>query len=263
MVTIRAERIRFALPFAVGYWLLLVLFQCENFLGFLRPKTTPGMTPARFFLTLPTLQMENVFAAVMVGLVACVLSGWVVWRWVMLALWVGVSCYLVFNQVYYKVFFDHFRPSSIEGVGEFRSTPLFGSILYELDPVFFFNDVVVVWSAAFLVWRCTSVPEAPLPPARARRDAWLLAAGAAILFVVGIPNVFSSAYRNVQHHPLLVLADDATRRSLIEDLRRGRAPSPAVAERAGASSLPKERDPRMAEVLRACRGGSRPPSLLA
>ena len=35
-------RIRFALPFAVAHWLLLVLIQCENFLGYVRPKA-PGL----------------------------------------------------------------------------------------------------------------------------------------------------------------------------------------------------------------------------
>ena len=85
-----------------------------------------------------------------------------------------------------------------------------------------------------------------------------------MLFVLGIPSVFSSAYRNVQHHPLLVLADDSTRRSLIDDAASGprgggRRRSSRPVE---TGPRPREHDPRLADVVRACRGGSRPPNVL-
>jgi arylsulfatase A-like enzyme len=254
------KRTGFALPFAIGHWCLLVLIQCENVLGSWTPQWTSS-TAARWFLVLPLLQTENLLASLFVGLVAFVLSGRLMTRWLMLALWVGLSCYLVLDQVYYKTFFDHFRPSSIEGAAEIGSLPLLGSIVHELDLRFCFNSIVVIGCTALLAWRCVYGPQRALP-ARPRWVVRLLPAGAAVLLFLGIPSVSSSAFRNVQHHPLLVLADDVTRRGLIEELRdRGAAP-PGVVDADQTGSPAQEQDRRLAAVLRACRGGPRPPNVL-
>jgi phosphoglycerol transferase MdoB-like AlkP superfamily enzyme len=260
MALISHDRIRFALPLAAAHWLLLVLIQCEIFLAYVLPRTSRDITAARFALTLPLLQTENLLAAAAVGLVACLLAGRLATRWILLGLWIGLSFYLVFDQVYYKVFFDHFRPSIIEGVGQVNAAQLVSSIVHELDLAFGLNSAIVVLCAALLGWRRVVHPGAAAPQARARPGAWLVPAGAAVLFVLGIPSLFSSAYHNVQHHPLLVLADDSMRRSVIEDLRQGRAaPSevPGPVEKGC-----REHDPRLVDVARACRGASRPPSVL-
>ncbi len=260
MALISHNRIRFALPLAAAHWLLLVLIQCENFLGTVPPRPFPDITAARFVLTLPLLQTENLLAAAAVGLLACLLAGRLATRWVMLALWAGLSFYLVFDQVYYKVFFDHFRPAIIEGAGQVNAAQLFSSIAHELDLAFGLNSTLVVMFAVLLGWRRVVRPGVAAPLAPTRRGAWLLPAAAAVLFVAGIPSVFSSAYRNVQHHPLLVLADESTRRSVIEDLRHeGEAPPEVVGP---VEKGIREHDPRLAGAVRACRGGSRPPNLV-
>ncbi len=270
MALVGPTRLRFALPFAAAHWLLLVLIQCENFVGYVKPKTAGDVTPARFFLTLPLLQTENLLVAGLVGLIACLMAGRLVARWVFLTLWVGLACYLVFDQVYYKIFFDHFRFSSMEGGGQISSAHFLSSIAYELDLMFFFNSIVVIWSTAFLAWRHVASSDRtgagssdPRRTERPQRGAYLLAAGAAMLVVLGIPGVFASRYRNVQHHPLVVLAHDSSRRSLIDDLGgSGKAVPPEVVEEAEAGPRPQEHDPRLADAVRACRGGSRPPSVL-
>ena len=132
---------------------------------------------ASWFLVLPLLQTENLVASLVVGLVAFVMSGRLMTRWLMLALWVGLSCYLVLDQVYYKTFFDHFRPSSIEGAAEIGSVPLLGSIMHELDLRFCFNSIVVIGCTALLAWRCVFGPQRALP-ARPRWVVRLLPVGA-------------------------------------------------------------------------------------
>ena len=109
-----------------------------------------------------------------------------------------------------------------------HAAPLLSSIVHELDLVFVLNSTIVIWCTAILVWRCLVRAGLAAPPAGAGRGGRLLPAGAAALFVLGIPSVFSSAYRNVQHHPLLVLAHESTRRSLIEELRHEGGMPPEV-----------------------------------
>jgi hypothetical protein len=209
------------------------------------------------------LQTENLLAAALVGLVACLLAGRLATRIVFLVLWVGLTFYLVFNQVYYKIFFDHFRPSSVEGMGPASTALLFDSLVHELDLAFVLNSVLVVVATAFLTWQSVLRPAAAAAlAARWGRDGWLLAAGAVLLLIAGTAMVLSPAYRNVQHHPLLILAHDALRRNLIDDLRPGGAAAEEDEATAPLEIGPPEQDRRLAALVQACRDGARPPSVL-
>ena len=260
MTVIAPARVRLALAFGVTHWLLLVLIQCENIVRYLLPVRAPGATLAGYAMGLPFLQTENLMLAAAMGLVACLLAGWLATRVVALALWTLVALFVVFDQVYYKVFFDHFRPSIIEG--QVSASQLKSSFGSELDAATYLNLSIVIVCVAFLAWRFVlgSGRSEATEPAGPPRGAWLLPSVVVLLFVSGIPSVRSSAYNNLQHHPLVVLAHDTMRRSLIGDLRDGggrtySGESPLETE-------PEDRDTRMTEVLRACRLGSRPPNVL-
>jgi hypothetical protein len=262
MKRISPARLHLAWSFALAHWLLLVLIQCEEILGCLLPSQSPGVTATGFFLALPFLQTENLLLAVAVGLAASLLAGRKATRLLALALWTLLAYYLVFDQVYYKVFFDHFRPSILAGTSRVNAAQLAGSIGSELDATAYFNVGVVLIVAALLARRFLSRPVGagtvvPVPPARAM---WVLPSVVAALAVAGIPSLAAPRYFNLQRHPLVVMAHDALGRSLIAELRDGgrRAAGPVAALEA----LPADRDPRLAEVARACRAGARPPNVL-
>ena len=218
-----------------------------------------GRVVGCFVLHLPFLQTENLLVSAAVGLLGCLMARRLATRLVLLALWVGLSAYLVFDQVYYKVFFDHFRrTSTIEGLGPVNASQLGSSLGYELDLAFGLNMALVVLLQPAGVAAVLPLFACP-PSCRRQREAWMLPRG---------PHCCSSrafqASPQPQPQPAAPLVAGAGRGvdAPQPDRRARHQGNRLAADTQPVESVPAEHDPRLADVVRACQGGPRPSNVL-
>ncbi|MFP4145485.1 MAG: sulfatase [Phycisphaeraceae bacterium] len=199
---------RVALAFGLAHLALLLMIQCQNFFACLLPQDGRIDAALGFLADLPFLQTQNLLAALTVGAVAYLAAGHRAGRALLLVGHLGMSFYLLLDQIYYRLFADHFRISVTECVRAFN--PLLGisSLWHEMDALFVVNFVLVLAVLAALARpMLSSSPPADRPPRQATPQIILALAG--LLILAGLPGAFADEHHNLQDHPLSTLIGDA------------------------------------------------------
>ncbi len=195
-----------ALLFFLGHWLLAVLLQLENVLLYVTPKGKWRQALGRSLLLVLSWQTENILVAAGLGLLALGVLPSLLGRWLYFTAYALLTAYLLLEQLYYKRFFDHFRPSRMEGVGHLGARAMLSSIGSEMDGVFRANALLagccLLGLGGSLVWFSEFVPPAG---GWGRAGVQLLVWGAGLLLLLGLPAAFSRNYHHLQRHPFLVL----------------------------------------------------------
>jgi len=256
-------RSRQAVIFALFNWALLVLVQIENFSSSILPSAEGKLRASLLFLAhLPFIQTENLAISLAAGLGAYIFATRLWMRIVWLALFVAAAVCVIADQVYFTVFSDHFRFSVMEGAGVALDPMLSGSIGAELHAVFYFNAAVVALGAVFLGFNFLPKPDAS--PARWRQRHTAAALGVALIFLAGLPTVFTNKYQGIPHHPLFVLCTDLFQDRIVHAVTRRENASPKAESRMPPldSTARTDSDERMADLLKANRTRHSSPNML-
>jgi arylsulfatase A-like enzyme len=243
-----AKRLWIGLAAAVSHWALLATIQTGSFLAYLLPAgATPG-DAFRSFATIPFLEAQYLVVAILLGAAAWALAGHRLLRWLILPVHVALAAFVLADQLFYKISFDHLRPSLYEAGRSADVTMALSSLAKETDFVFYLAVAIAVAGEAWLIAMLVKAPErkpALLP--------WGAAAG--ILLLAGIPAFSSTRYYHLNEHPAIVAALDWARGSIAPSLGKHKVPPPAAA---GAI----DRDPELAALAEAGRKRTKPPNVL-
>lgn len=130
-----------ALFVGLSHLALLLVIQLEDYLLYLWP-TTHSIAALVFFVAgLGFAQWENIIVAVLLAALTLITTPSRPGRWLSFSIVSLANLYLVLDQVGFKLFFDHFHPSMLEGTQ--RLGELWSSITAELDGAFFFNVLLL------------------------------------------------------------------------------------------------------------------------
>ncbi len=185
------------------FWIFLSLvvfsglINLESFLFYVHNWQDGSPSLPLFLLKLPLTLLEHSIVALLLVLPA----GWAAKELRRSILYVSLLCassvYLVLNQVFYKLFFDHYSPSMTEGqVGNLGN--IWGSFAAEVDTVTVFN----LFALGLLTWLQFRVLRGDLrislQPRLNRKAQFGIAAWAAGCLLLG---VYGDAH-NLNHHPI-------------------------------------------------------------
>jgi len=252
MDMIEGVRLRQAVVFALFNWALLVLIQIENFNSSILPSAEGKIRACLLFLAnLPLLQAENIAVSLAVGLGTYFFARRFWMRIIWLALFVIAAVCLLADQVYFSVFSDHFRISAMEGAGTALNSMLLSSIGAVLNAAFYFNAAVVASGAVFLGFYFLRKPDAP--PARWHRRHTAAALGVALIFIAGLPALFTNKYQGIPNHPFFVLCADLFQDRVIHAVtrRENASPKDGSGKPPLDSAARTDHDGRMADLLKA------------
>lgn len=136
----------------LSHLLLLLITQAENYLLYIWPATYSIAALLGFMANLVYAQWEGVLFSALLVVITWLSAPKRAGLWVAFALTTIANFYLVIDQVGYKVLFDHFHPSMLEGAQ--RLSDLSSSTLAELDGAFYFNLVLFAVITATLAKLC-------------------------------------------------------------------------------------------------------------
>lgn len=137
-----------ALAIALSHLALLLVIQLENYLLYLWPSPHSNSPLLSFVVGLGLAQWENIIAAALLGALTLKAVTTRPGRWLWFAVVCAANLYLVLDQVGFKLFFDHFSPTMLEGgqrLGDLRS-----SVMAELDGAFYLNIILYVLISSLL-----------------------------------------------------------------------------------------------------------------
>jgi phosphoglycerol transferase MdoB-like AlkP superfamily enzyme len=254
----RNDQVRvLALLVALSHFGLLLVIQLENFFLYIRPSPHADSSLISFLAGLVLGQWENIAAAVLLGVLTLGAAASRPGRWLSFAVVCAVNLYLVVDQVGFKLFFDHFSPSMLEGaqrLGDLRS-----SITAELDITFYINIVLYLLVSGLLYitfFRGFSLHysglDAHLSNLFRSKKAPVFVL---ILIVIGALFPIRADYANLYHHPFhnLMMA-------MSDPPRPVAAPSLAAASSPASVPVSLKRDaPNKPLDLQSLRFGKFPP----
>jgi arylsulfatase A-like enzyme len=181
---------------ALAHVVMLVLLQVESFALY---AARPG-DAGRFALALPFLQLENLAVAAALGALAAGLPARAWSRASIVALVGAANVYAIVDQVAYKLYLDHFRPSWNDGPA--ASARFFlDSFRAEAGWPVALNLLVALVLAVALARALSR----EVGPARPRLAGWILLA---MLLGASVPLRRTLHFSNLEHHPLVTLARD-------------------------------------------------------
>lgn len=249
----RTERARIAVVCGLSQWLLLLAIQVGDLLGYLLPPAAHNLVSyGAAGAALPLLQTQNLIVAAILGVIAYFASKYRVTGWAFFVLCLAVSLGLVLDQVYYKLFLDHFHLGMIEGGEQFNAVIIVGSFLKEADWIFCCSCVVAIAGSAWFARALWKPAQRPAP------IGWIVG-GAALVALLGIPKFSATTYGHVNEHPLLALVRELNRSS-VADILGKRAPSANLKIRSLDPSV--DREPRLAAIAAAAHSQSRRPNVV-
>lgn len=203
---IETKRLRIALNVGASHFLLLLVLQAESLLAYLKRPSELG--------SLLLWQREPLLVALALTVALYFLPRR---RPVLLASFAAIlalDAYLVWDQIIYKLFSEHFRFSLTEGrIGNLEY--LWSSFLAVADLYLFFNIALFIALAWLL--RATWLGEkySSLSP---KASWWALTAATALVAVPQAPG----DHHHLDRHPLVaLLAPHATVRPDVEDMLQG------------------------------------------
>lgn len=244
----RTTRWRVAVLFAAVQWAFQLFAQCANYFGSLAPPNGQFEAGLKFLARLPLLQGDNVLIVLASGLGAwvCACKRWSRLLW--LAVCALAMIYTLGDQIYFRLFLDHYRPGMTEGFGYGNLSALSSSFRAELNPAFYASAVTagagilaLFWFGVFRVAQLGG------------RSPLRIGAAVALVGVLSLvaSNLTSAPpeFENLRQNPLLVLVREAGRRPVIDRLSRSR---PETGHKFAAARSPTrqiDRDPRLATLL--------------
>ena len=192
-----------AVAVALSHLCLVMVIQLENFFLYLRPSPHAESPLLSFVLGLGLAQWENIIVAALLGGLTLKAAANRLGRWSSLIVVCAVNLYLIIDQVGFKLFFDHFSPSMLEGsqrLGDLRS-----SIIAELDGAFYFNIFLYILISGLLFFkyfRGTTLQDSEFA---ARLDHLIrtpkTAAALLALILIGALIPVQANYVKLYHHP--------------------------------------------------------------
>lgn len=234
---------------AATHWALAAAIQAGCFCAYVLPPGARLKDTLSTLIALPLLQGQTILVAVAIGWLAYGLAGLRGARWLIVPVHAALAALLLVDQLFYKISFDHPRPSMFE-VG--RSTKIgvaVSSLASEADALFYMAAAIAIVGEIVLIRALLADRPAPL-----RR--WLAFAG--LLLLAGIPRFTSTRYLHLNEHPLIAAGRDYFSGSLSATLARRR---PVAAAPVPAPSA-VDRDPRLAQILAAGRARSGRPNIV-
>jgi arylsulfatase A-like enzyme len=202
---------------------------------------------AGYLGTIFLIQSQNIAACALLGGLTWLLAGSAGGRWVSFALWLTIALLTLIDQVYYKVFLDHVHLSLFEGGHGFNPALMVGSFFQEMDAVFLAAGLVALFAG---VWLLRTIAAATPETGTLSGSERFILATAALLFVSGLPAVFSSKYFHLNENPVVSFVRDWSRRNLDQELSaRARPLAGETAEMAPLSTA--DRDPRLVAIANA------------
>src|SRR6266404_765549 len=192
------QRLTLALRFAAVHWILLILIQSADFFGYLLADERWWPAAGKFLLILPLLQSQNLLMAAALGVAAYLCIARRLTRWLYFSLYCLVTAYLIVDQAYYKLFFDHIHLSIIEGVYQFSIRMAMSSFLRVVDAYVVAIALLALCALSWLQLQLLRPRNSTTP-----RRIWL--AAPAVLLAAGLLFAPSDRYPHLNQHPLVAL----------------------------------------------------------
>ncbi|HLH15970.1 MAG TPA: sulfatase-like hydrolase/transferase [Bryobacteraceae bacterium] len=243
------DRRRVALIAAAAHWALAVAIQLGCFCAYLMPAGVPAWDAVRYLTTMPFLEGQALVVAAALGVLAYLLAGIRYARWLLLPLHATLAAFLLADQLFYKISFDHLRPSLFEVGSHWSLSVALSSLVKEMDAPFYFAAIVAVAGTAGL-W--VAMAKGKASPVRLRP--W--ATAAAVLLVAGIPGMSSARYYHLNEHPLVAALQDWRAGGLAGSMARKQWKPPA------AEMVAVNRDPELARLREIGRRRKRRPNVV-
>ncbi len=150
-----------ALMVIVTHLFLSIMIQLENYLFYIFQFEDGVQTLFSFLLLLPFCQLQHLSFAFILGFFCLPFLPFNPLRWVYLLIVSCVNLYLVVNQIFFPIFFDHFQLSFSEGhVASFAS--LWDSIVAEMGLPFYINLTVWLVIELLLIQQITKFNFVPM-----------------------------------------------------------------------------------------------------
>ena len=233
---LRTQRLWVALAAAMSHWALLAAIQIGSFCAYLMPAgSLPADAP--FYLSaIPFIQGQAILVSAALGLLAWLFSFNRIVRWAILPIHLAFTLFVLADELIYKIFFDHLRPSLFELGSSVNLDVGRSSLSTETDFVFWIAAVIALcgetWLVTTLIRPPTSRP--PLVPF----------AAASILLLASLPSLTSSRYYHLNEHPVVVAAQDWGSGSLIKSIEHRKHDGPRTVLEEGMADT----DPRLGEL---------------
>ncbi len=218
---------RVALTAAATHWVLAAVIQAGCFCAYLMPAGTPPSDAFRYLSTLPFLEGQSILVALVFGLLAYGLAVNRFARWLIVPLHLALAALLLSDQLFYKIAFDHLRPSLFEIGRNWKLGVALSSLAREADTVFYLGVIVAIGGEFLLIRALLSKPAAPAPIRQ-----W--ATAAALLLLAGVPGITSPRYYHLNEHPVIAAARDYAAGSLASAMARRQPARPLAAATSGA-----------------------------
>jgi len=201
---------------AFVHWLIVVIIQVENVYAYIGIEKFPDL-----YHHLGLIQGENLVISGFIGVVVTLGYHYPISRWLCFAGIILLHSFLVFDQIGYKVFFDHFRFSFVEHQNAIFNRHLLGSVHQEMDAIFYTNIALLVSTSGLLFYLFYKQPPNKdttiLPPQIIKR----LPHAMIIIIAIGITIDWMSTnkpdYYNINHHALFTLWHDTKNQSLAKN----------------------------------------------
>jgi arylsulfatase A-like enzyme len=244
------DRGRVALIAAAAHWALAFAIQVGCFCAYLMPAGAPAWDAVRYLTTLPFLEGQAIVVAGILGLIAYGLAANRFAKWLILPIEATLAAFLLADLLFYKISFDHLRPSLFEVGSHWSLSVALSSLAKEMDAPFYFAAAVAVAGIAVL-----AAALAKATPAPARLGPWAMAA--AVLLIAGIPGMSSARYYHLNEHPMVAALQDWRAGSLVRSMALRRWKPPA-ADTAAAVDC----DPELARLREIGRQRKRRPNVV-
>jgi len=210
---------------AFVHWLILVIIQVENIYTSIGIEKFPDL-----YHHLGLIQGENLIITGFIGIVIALGYHYPISRWLCFAGIILLNLFLVFDQIGYKVFFDHFRFSFVEHQEVIFNRHLLGSVRQEMDAIFYANVVLLVSTSLLLFYLFYKKPpnkdSTILPPQIIKRLPHVMILSIAIGITLDWNNVNKPDYYNINHHALFTLWHDIKNQSLAANQVDNHQPRP-------------------------------------
>src|ERR1039457_5377859 len=133
----RSSRLWIALAVGLSHWALLMAIQAGSFCAYLMPAGSDPQDALRYLSTIPFIQGQNLAVAAVLAALAYVLAATRITRWIVPLLQGAAAAIVLIDQVFYKISFDHLRPSLFEVGRTWKIGVAVSSLARETDWVFY------------------------------------------------------------------------------------------------------------------------------
>lgn len=247
----RTQRLWIALAAALPHWVLLAAIQIGSFRIYLMPAGSQAGDALSYLAAIPFIQGQAILVSGGLGLLAWLLSFRRGLRWAILPIHLVLTLFVLSDQLFYKIFLDHLRPSLFEIGRTVNVRVALSSLSTETDAVFWAAVAVALCGEAWLVRTLIRPP--------ASRPGLLPFAAASVLLLAGLPALSSTRYYHLNEHPLVAVAEDWGAGSLADTLKRRPYESPRITPGEGKT----DDNPGLGELEQtSLRGGAGRPNIV-